>query len=204
MTSVPERARAAFAAWRERVAHDPLDQDPHFANLVRRAGHASELPALRAFGLRCATSLDPLARETNVDANLPRLARFDGQGNRTEQVVFHPGYHELGRAVYATGLMGRYATPGRELATLGFMYQLSQLGEAGHACPLACTAGLIKILQRAPHSPAAWLERLYDPDYDTHFHGSQFLTEVQGGSDVGANAVVATDDGDGWCDASAW
>lgn len=198
MTTVPELARTAFAEWRERVASDPLDQDAHFANLVRRAGHSDVLPQLAEFARRCASELDALARETNLDANLPRLARYDGQGNRTEQVVFHPGYHALGRAIYGTGLMGRYATRGDEVATLGFMYTYSQLGEAGHACPLACTAGLIKILQRAPDAPPEWLTRLYDADYDSHFHGSQFLTEVQGGSDVGANAVVATPDADGW------
>ena len=51
---------------------------------------------------------------------------------------------------------------------------------------MACTAGLIKILQNSdgPHH-TEWLQRLLDSDYDTHFHGAQFLTEVQGGSDVG-------------------
>ena len=119
-------------------------------------------------------------------------------------MAFHPTYHAIGRLAYGTGAMGRYAQPGHELATLAFTYLLAQDGEGGHACPFACTAGLIKILrQAAPTSPhqarfEGWLARLYDANYDTHFHGAQFLTEVQGGSDVGANALVARESADGW------
>lgn len=208
--TAPERARAAFDAFRARASADPLDQDPHLVALLQRAGLDDELPAVRAFGRRCATELDALAIESNRLENLPALRRYDGFGNRTEQVIFHPSYHALGRAVYATGVMSRYATPGQQTASLAFMYQLSQLGEAGHACPLACTAGLIRILQRAldragqdgadPGPMPGYLERLLDPDYDTHAHASQFLTEVQGGSDVGANAVTSAPDPDapGW------
>src|SRR5262249_34506396 len=74
-----------------------------------------------------------------------------------------------------------------------------QNGEAGHCCPLACTAGLIKLLQRrgSAELQARFLPRLLDADYDTHAHASQFLTEIQGGSDVGANALPATPDGPG-------
>lgn len=198
MSDVTEQARAAFDAWRARAERDPVAQDRHLVALLERAGHGDVVDTVAAFGRRCATELDALARETNRHENLPVLRRYDGQGNRTEAIVFHPGYHELGRATYGTGVMQRYGEPGQETATLALMYQLSQLGEAGHACPLACTAGLIKILQNTDADvPEAWLERLLDPDYDTHFHGSQFLTEVQGGSDVGANAVVAEPADDG-------
>jgi len=42
-----------------------------------------------------------------------------------------------------------------------------------------------------------FLPALTDTDYDAALRGSQFLTEVQGGSDVGALAAWATDHGDG-------
>lgn len=187
----PARARAAFAAWRSAVRDRFPKSEDQLAALAVHAGHREALPDLWHFADRCAHELDDLAIETNRAACLPRLERFDGQGNRTEKITFHPAYHALGRAVYGTGAMSRYATPGQEWVTLALTYLYAQSGEAGHACPLACTAGLIKLLQRCPSAPPAWLERLLDPDYDSHFHGSQFLTEVQGGSDVGANAVVA-------------
>ncbi len=192
--NAPDTARVQFSAWRARTAVNAFDADSHLIELLSAYEENASAERLRAFGARVATDLDALAVETNRDENLPRLARYDGRGNRVEGVQFHPGYHDIGRAIYKTGLMGLYATPGREFETLALAYLAGQNGEAGHCCPLACTAGMIKILQ-ASGGADDLLARLYDPDYDTHFHASQFLTEVQGGSDVGANALVATDVG---------
>ena len=208
----PETTRAAFAAWRADLAVNAWNADPHLAALVALYPRG-DTAAFVQFGAEVSGPIDGWARETNRDGALPQLRRFDALGNRREAIVFHPEYHQIGRTAYRTGLMGLYATPGRELETLVYTYLLGQNGEAGHTCPFACTAGLIKTVQAAARDAtsgpvpagsasaeqaAAWLERLYDPDYDTHFHGSQFLTEVQGGSDVGANAVVARLDGDRW------
>ncbi|MDP2307271.1 MAG: acyl-CoA dehydrogenase family protein [Pseudomonadota bacterium] len=204
--SAPASARQSFATWRAALTSWWKD-DPHLASLLRHhrpagAPHPIDTAALRAFAEACAGPIDRMVIETNRDEHLPALRRWDGHGNRIEEVVFHPDYHAIGRAVYRSGVMSRYATPGRELETLGIVYLLAQDGEGGHCCPLACTAGMIKILQAAastePGAHADWLERLYDPDYDTHFHASQFLTEVQGGSDVGTNALVATESAGGW------
>jgi alkylation response protein AidB-like acyl-CoA dehydrogenase len=193
----PTSARAAFAAWRS-ARTSWWEDDPHLASLLHVHGADAAVSEIRAFAAACAGPIDRWAIETNRDEHLPQLRRWDGFGNRVEDVSFHPDYHQIGRAVYRTGVMSRYAEPGRELETLALVYLLAQDGEAGHCCPLACTAGMIKILQAAGDAPPEWLERLYDPDYDTHFHASQFLTEIQGGSDVGANALVARETADGW------
>lgn len=196
MPLLPEHAREGFARWRAAVGATFFD--PHLASLCRFHGREAAIPALAAFGETCAGPIDRWAIETNRDPHLPRLARFDADGNRTESVVFHPDYHAIGRAVWASGVLARYATPGHEFETLALTYLLAHDGEAGHACPLACTAGMIKILQAADGDHSKWLERLTDPDYDTRWHASQFLTEVQGGSDVGTNALVARETAAGW------
>lgn len=206
MPTAPHSARRELAAWLETMRTSAWDADPHVRAIAARL-RPDAAPQLAAFGADVADRLDTLARESNRDENLPRLSRFDGIGRRTEQIVFHPSYHSLGQAAYATGVMSRYAARGNELETLLFTYLYAQNGEAGHACPLACTAGMIKILQAdvrgAPEATwaplrAHWLERLLDPNYETHFHASQFLTEIQGGSDVGTNAVLAVQDEHGW------
>ena len=146
------------------------------------------------FGEVAATTVDSAVRTANLDANLPILNRFDALGNRIEQVTFHPSHHEAGKAIYGSGMMSVYEKPGNNLLSLALFFLSSQNGEAGHNCPLACTAGLIKVLQQAA-SPAlqeAYLPRLLDSDYETNFTGAQFLTEIQGGSDVGANSTTAT------------
>lgn len=193
--TTPEMARDGFDEWRTRMRTTAWDA--HADSLLALYGRAGDRGVVQEFGTQSATTIDALVRENNRDENLPVLRRYDGLGHRTESVVFHPSYHELGRALYRTGVMSRYAQVGQQFTTLALMYLYSQNGEGGHACPLACTAGMIRILQQAG-GHKAWLERLLDPNYDTHFHASQFLTEVQGGSDVGANAVVARKERDGW------
>ena len=42
----------------------------------------------------------------------------------------------------------RYQEPGREVLAGAIAYLMDHNGEAGHACPVACTAGAVKLLQR--------------------------------------------------------
>lgn len=149
------------------------------------------------FGGVSATALDAAARISNERHNLPRLDRLDPYGARTEQVAYHPSYHDAGRLVYGSGVMAAYGAPGSNLLALALTYLSAQNGEAGHNCPLACTAGVIKTLQSVGLHPAQaerqerYLDRLLDPDYDANYTGAQYLTEIQGGSDVGANTTAA-------------
>jgi alkylation response protein AidB-like acyl-CoA dehydrogenase len=111
------------------------------------------------------------------------------------RVEFDEAYHRAGRAVWATGIVGAGA---REQAAL--FYEVAQAGEGGHACPVVCTAGLVRALRT--HASDELRERflppLLDADYDRAQRGAQFLTERHGGSDVGANRVEAVPDGDFW------
>lgn len=193
----PADARTDLAAWQAEISLGWFERDAHLASMLRFHGIEGMAPELSAFGRRCEGPIDRWARETNRDEHLPRLDRYSPFGERREDIVFHPSYHEIGRAVYGTGVMSRLREPGHDLEAMTLDYLFAQNGEAGHACPLACTAGMIKLLRGNTTVPSVWMERLCDPDYDTHFHASQFLTEIQGGSDVGVNAVTATDAGDG-------
>jgi len=188
----PTAARTAWAAWRREMARNYLHTDPHLQHLIQ--GDRVDQELLEDWGATCA-ALDPVVRENNRDEHLPRLRSWSAQGERVETIDHHESHHILGRAVYGTGVMARFAE-GRELEAMSLVYLYAQHGEAGHNCPLACTAGLIRILQQGG-DPQGFLPALLDPDYDTHMHGAQFLTEAQGGSDVGANAVHAQPQADG-------
>ncbi len=152
------------------------------------------LPRLSKFGAEAATSVDQAVRRANLPENLPHLERFSSIGERTENVVHSRDHHLAGECIYGSGAMSVYADPGNNLLALALFYISSYNGEAGHNCPLACTAGVIKTLQQVGSEPlrSKYLPRLLDPDYSTRYHGAQFLTEVQGGSDVGANSCRAT------------
>jgi acyl-CoA dehydrogenase len=142
-------------------------------------------PRLAGFGAVVAQEVDPLVYE------------LERQGPQTDggRVRFDPAYADAGRAVWASGILR--AEP---LEQAGLFFLLAHAGEGGHACPVTCTAGLIRALSE--HGSAELRDRflppLLDTDYDTCERGAQFLTEEHGGSDVGANRTSAVPDGDAW------
>jgi acyl-CoA dehydrogenase len=158
---------------------------------------------LYRFGNVLAREVEPLVRIAGAESNLPRLERFDAWGASVEDVTYHPAYHQAGRHIYNSGVMEVYKDKDANLVSLALFYLSAQNGEAGHNCALACTAGLIKVLQSvgSEELKERYLHLLLNPDYDHNFKGAQYLTEVQGGSDVGANAMTAvpTDGNDIWC-----
>ena len=170
----------ALAAWEESTPRTLYDA-------ALESGDEQLDGRLRAFGETVAQVVEPAVALLEARRDLPAT---DG-----EAVAFDSAYHLAGRAVWATGVL---AAGAREQAAL--LYLLAHAGEGGHCCPVVCTAGLVRALDR--HASAELRERflppLLDPDYDRAERGAQFLTERQGGSDVGANRVEAIADGDGW------
>jgi acyl-CoA dehydrogenase len=193
--------RADLLAWEESKPKDFFEGDSNIQSVLRmHLGDAFDKHrATLAEAGRIAgdPELDQLVRLSNRDENLPRLARYSGLGSRTEEIVFHPSYHEVGRRFWKTGVLAVTGELGNDVLAGGLAYFLDQHGEAGHACPVACTGGLIKLLQQVGtrDQQQRFLPPLLERDYELRLHASQFVTEVQGGSDVGANAVVARPDG---------
>ena len=139
---------------------------------------------LRAFATTVRDVVEPAVAALEARRDLP-----DTDG---EQVRFAPEYETGGRAVWATGIV---AAPAHEQAAL--LYLLAHAGEGGHACPVVCTAGLVRAL-RGSELRDRFLPPLLERDYGKAQRGAQFLTERQGGSDVGANRVEAVPDGQAW------
>lgn len=150
-------------------------------------------------GKVAATLIDEAAKTEDRIGNHPRLARWTGLGERVEQVDFHPNHDRIGREVWQSGVMALQARPGHTVQQMALYYLLAHNGEMGHLCSLACTSGLIRALQQAADDTLRdqFLPPLLDSNYDTMEHGAQFLTEIQGGSDVGANVVQAAPVDDG-------
>ncbi len=192
------RGRADLAEWERAQAVNYYETDLHLRNVLEFNWGADLLRAyaerLSKFGDEAAMIVDLAVRRANQAENLPRLDRYSATGERIEDVAHSADHHLAGRYIYGSGAMSVYAEPESNLLALALFYLSSYNGEAGHNCPLACTAGVIKTLQYAggEELKKKYLPRLLDPNYATRFHGAQFLTEIQGGSDVGANACAAT------------
>ena len=167
--------REALERWQASRPQNAYDASPHLARALRRRVDAFEElePGLRAFGVVVAQQIDPGVRS---------LER-DGPESEGADVRFAPAYREAGRAVWASGITG--AAP---LEQAALFYVLSYAGEGGHACPVACTAGLVRALRThaSPDLRERFLHSLL-----THERAAQFVTEAQGGSDVGADGVRA-------------
>jgi alkylation response protein AidB-like acyl-CoA dehydrogenase len=197
--NVAEEAREDLDRWREQIEENAFDSDPFFRRLLHchlgpRWGEADSL--LRAVSDQAGLRLDAFVRESSHDENLPRLRRSDDLGRQIEEVIFHPSYHEAGRIFWSSGVLAALSKPGNEVLSGGIAYLLDQNGEAGHACPVACTAGAIKLIQKVGTGDQMrrLLPNLLSSDYDRRLHAAQFITEVQGGSDVGANSCRARAD----------
>ncbi|MFT4977129.1 MAG: acyl-CoA dehydrogenase [Myxococcota bacterium] len=198
--SAIERGRAELVAWMAAQPDNLCTDDTELQALLEHHGLLDRMPSLERTGAAVAGPLDEAARTNNRHHNLPRYAGWDGVGQYTAAVDHHPSWREAGKIIYGTGIMAAYGetvVPHRYILSL--FYLTAQAGEAGHNCPLACDAGAIRALQAlgTDKQKDQFLYKLLDPDFDTNFTASQFLTEVQGGSDVGANAVEARQDGEG-------
>jgi alkylation response protein AidB-like acyl-CoA dehydrogenase len=192
------RGRADLTEWERAQSVNFYETDLHLRNILEFYWGADRLReragTLSRFGDEAAMIVDPAVRRANLAENLPRLDRYSAVGERIEDLAQSADHHLAGRYIYGSGAMSVYAEPESNLLALTLFYLSSYNGEAGHNCPLACTAGVIKTLQHAggEELKKKYLPRLLDPNYETRFHGAQFLTEIQGGSDVGANACSAT------------
>jgi acyl-CoA dehydrogenase len=202
---VAESAREDLDLWRRETSANFYEIDSFIRRLLQRhlgREWAGADTLLRTVADQAGPRLDALARESNRDENLPRLRRRDEFGHGTEDIVFHPSYHDAGRVFWSSGVLAALSESGNEVLAGGIAYLLDQHGEAGHACPVACTAGAIKLIKQVGSADQKHrlLPGLMSADYDQCLRAAQFVTEVQGGSDVGSNSCRARADKEhqGW------
>ncbi|MCX5371703.1 acyl-CoA dehydrogenase family protein [Streptomyces sp. NBC_00103] len=130
----------------------------------------------------------------------PKLCTHDRYGHRIDEVDFHPAWHRLlGKGVGAH-LTDAWVRPGGHVRRAAGFLVWTQV-EAGNGCPLSMTHAAVPALRADPELAAEWEPRLTSTIYDRELRparlkaGALFgmgMTEKQGGSDVRANATVAT------------
>ncbi|MFW9866014.1 MAG: acyl-CoA dehydrogenase family protein [Candidatus Thorarchaeota archaeon] len=122
-----------------------------------------------------------------------RVKHYDAHNHRIDRIERCLETEILEREVFSLGLYD----PARNTAWSRFakMFLLYQNGEAGVMCPVACTHGAVELMQKYEDTlePAALevLKELRDGKDGEYKLGAQFVTEIQGGSDVPSNLVEA-------------
>ncbi|EBT6589854.1 isovaleryl-CoA dehydrogenase [Salmonella enterica] len=165
------------------------------------AGWDSDLLASIGQQLGSAESLE-LGRLAN--AHPPELLRYDPQGQRLDDVRFHPAWHLLMQGLCANRVHNlaweEEARAGSFVARAARFVLHAQV-EAGTLCPVTMTfAATPLLLQMLPATFHDWLVPLRSDRYDSHLlPGGQKrglligmgMTEKQGGSDVLSNTTHA-------------
>jgi putative acyl-CoA dehydrogenase len=172
---------------------------------VEREGAAAFASRLATYGALAGDGLYRLGFDANRDR--PRLRTHDRNGQRIDLVEFHPAYHQLmdlAKTHGVAGLSWHEPGPGAHVARAALSY-LHHQAEAGTSCPLTMTHAAAPVLQRES-GLRAWAAKAAAPHYDPRdlpiadkagITLGMGMTEKQGGSDVRANATIATPRDDG-------
>src|ERR1700685_2721998 len=184
--------------------------DPALADLLRI--HLPEAlvrhiePQLDRLGSLAGGHLDQCARL--ADRHVPELHQRDRFGRDAQWIEYHPAYRELERAAF--GEFGIHAMSVRKgilgwpqtypvVAKHAFTFLFNQ-AEFGLGCPINVTDGCAKLLSNfgSDALKARYLDGLTQTDMSRLTQGGQFMTEKEGGSDVGKLTTTAVREGDHW------
>lgn len=182
--------------------------DPELQSRVRADCPPPDLPwaveTLRSFG---ALVGDRIARNAEIiDASPPELVRWDRWANDVDEIRHHPAALDSKTALWATGYVSGFSgQPGREgratpAVVLGAAHYLLSQADTGMVCSLGMTSGVAGLV--AAYAPDdvrdELLAKLTANDFAEGADGSMFLTERDGGSDLGRTVhCTARDLGDG-------
>ncbi len=163
-------------------------------------------PHLDRLGGLAGGHLDECARL--ADRHVPVLHQRDRFGRDAQSIEYHPAYRELERAAF--GEFGIHAMSIRKgilgwpekypvVAKHAFTFLFNQ-AEFGLGCPINVTDGCAKLLANfgSESLKARYLDGLTQTDMSKLTQGGQFMTEKEGGSDVGKLTTIAVEEGDHW------
>ena len=127
----------------------------------------------------------------------PYMMHYDGHNIRIDRIVRPRETEIMENEIFSEGLFSERTSPWLRLAK---MYLIYQNGEACVACPLTCTEGLVALLDKYADTPETLhILKHCKEGIDGNFAiGAQYLSEIQGGSDVPANVLEAVQEGDAW------
>ena len=133
------------------------------------------------------------ANELENRLKVTKIKHFDAHNHKIDKIERCAETETLEREIFSLGLFD----PDRNTPWSRFckMFLLYQNGEAGVMCPVACTHGLVWLMLKYEKSLSEEakeiFERVRKGKNGLYEVGAQFVSEIQGGSDVPANLVEA-------------
>src|SRR6266516_480038 len=162
-------------------------------------------PLLREIGRAAVEEL--LAWADACERQPAALRSFDAWGERVDEVIYPQAWRQLAAQAARSGLVA-WPYERETLTRCGAETRLVQAAlcylfapsTATYLCPVAMTDGAARVLTVAGGvgQPREVIRHLISRNPGEAWTSGQWMTERQGGSDVGRNAVVAKRDGDRW------
>ncbi len=188
---------------------DVYDDDPMLHSWLRRLlgedGYAAADGQLKALAAQVMGPLRQAHRD--AEAHPPVLHRYDGWGERIDRLEVSAGWerqrvaaaeHALVALPYLAEARARWGAKTRVVQHA--LLHLYGPESATFTCPIAMADGAAALLSHSDVDTAvreAWLPRLLSRDPAVAVTSGQWMTESQGGSDVGRSTTVGRPAGDG-------
>lgn len=189
----------------EPVLTNPFEAD-HFLKTYIQSAFPQDmqkyiLEDLHRFGERIVNEIEGVGKQ--AEAQPPYLKKYSAWGRRINEIVLDPSWSRLDEISAEEGLVaiayerkwGRYSRP----------YQFAKMylfhpSSAYYSCPLAMTDGAAKLIEAHGDS---WLQAnafqsLTSRDPHRFWTSGQWMTEKNGGSDVGQSETVAEEADGHW------
>ena len=187
-----------FLKWRKGV--DYYADDLFIQSVVRHfAGGAWKRTdeAAREMSVKASFRWRDFAESVAWPEKRPYMMHYDGHHRRIDRIIRPAETEIMEKEVFSEALFSEKTPPWVRLIK---MYLAYQNGEACIACPITCTEGLVAILERYADKPETkHILRHCKEGIEGDFAiGAQYLSEIQGGSDVPANVLEAVQEGDVW------
>ena len=152
--------------------------------------------AVKKFSPLVSQTWNKLAEQNARPEARPYMIHYDAFNNRMDRIVRPFEVLQLEQGVFGEGLFSSRMSSWESFTKRLLIHQL---GEAGVTCPMTCTHGLIALLEQFPNEEHPELQGILDhakEGINGEFAiGAQFMTEIQGGSDLPKNVVEAVPDG---------
>lgn len=155
-------------------------------------------PALREYEAWWETEGSRISEATDR-AGTPWLRMHDRAGQRVDEILFAPEYWRALRKGYQAGVVWR-AFEEESLLTSALLDYITCYYDPGLTCPYVVSLATAAALDGhgGEALKARFLPHLLRKD-ESVWQGATWMTEIQGGSDLGANvATVARPAGDRW------
>ena len=187
-----------YLDWRKNV--DYYNDDPFIQKVVKHFT-GSQWQAIdteaREVSRKASFRWRDLSEAAAVPEKRPYMQHYDGHHNRIDRIVRPRETEILEQEIFGELLFDSRKSQWVKLIKMFLIYQN---GEACVACPITCTEGLVMLLEKYADTPET--KRILQHcregiDGDVAI-GAQYLSEIQGGSDVPSNVLEAVNENGTW------